>query len=37
MLIDSNAQKQDARGRRDAQKLWQKCAPFYSRRKHIVK
>ena len=37
MLIDSNAQKRDAPGRRDAQKLWQKCAPFYSRRKHIVK
>ena len=36
-LIDSNAQKRDAPGRRDAQKLWQKCAPFYSRRKHIVK
>ena len=37
MLIDSNAQKRDAPGRRDAQKLWQKCTPFYSRRKHIVK
>ena len=36
-LIDSNAQKRDAPGRRDAQKLWQKCTPFYSRRKHIVK
>ena len=37
MLIDSNAQKRDAPGRRDAQKLWQKCTAFYSRRKHIVK